>query len=96
MELIKDFDKQQKYICAICAAPTILGQLGLLKNRRYTCFTSMNQDFGGEYVNEYTAIDGNLITGRSAAAVIDFAFVIIEQLLGKEKAEEVKNSIYYY
>ena len=95
-QLIKDFDKQQKYICAICAAPTILGHLGLLKNRRYTCFTSMNQDFGGEYVNEYTAIDGNLITGRSAAAVIDFAFVIIEQLLGKEKAEEVKNSIYYY
>lgn len=95
-QLIKAFHNQQKYICAICAAPTILGHLGLLKNRKYTCFTSMNQDFGGSYIDQYTAIDGNIITGRSAAAVIDFAFVIIEQLLGKEKAEEVKESIYYY
>lgn len=95
-DLINSFNKQQKYICAICAAPTILGHMGLLKNRKYTCFTSMNQDFGGTYMDQYTAIDGNIITGRSAAAVIDFAFVIIEQLLGKAQAEEVKNSIYYY
>lgn len=95
-QIIHAFDTQSKYICAICAAPTILGHLGLLKNRRYTCFTSMNEDFGGTYVDQYTAIDAHIITGRSAAAVIDFAFLIIEQLLGKEKAEEVKNSIYYY
>lgn len=94
--IITAFHAQEKYICAICAAPTILGHLGLLKNRRYTCFTSMNEDFGGTYVDKYTAVDGNIITGRSAAAVIDFAFVIIEKLLGKEKAEEVKNAIYYY
>ncbi len=95
-QLILTFHEQQKYICAICAAPTILGKMGLLNNRQYTCFTSMNQDFGGTYQDSYTAIDGNIITGRSAAAVIDFAFLIIEQLLGKAKCEEVKNEIYYY
>lgn len=95
-KLILTFHEQQKYICAICAAPTILGKMGLLNNRQYTCFTSMNQDFGGTYKDSYTAIDGNIITGRSAAAVIDFAFLITEQLLGKAKCEEVKNEIYYY
>lgn len=95
-EIILAFNDQQKYICAICAAPTVLGHMGLLKNRKYTCFTSMNEDFGGTYMDQYTALDANIITGRSAAAVIDFAFVIIEQLLGKETCEEVKNSIYYY
>ena len=40
--------------------------------------------------------DGNLITGRSAAASIDMAFAIIEYVLGHERCEEVKNSVYYY
>ncbi len=94
-QMIIAFAQQNKLISAICAAPTILGKMGLLKGKHYTCFTSMNEDFGGKYVDAYTAQDGNLITGRSAAAVIDFAFLIIENLLGKAKADEVKKSVYY-
>lgn len=93
--LIEQFVEADKYIAAICAAPTILGRLGLLKNKNYTCFTSMNEAFGGTYLDQYCVRDGKLITGRSAAAVIDFAFVIIEALLGEESAQKVKNSIYY-
>ena len=48
--------------CAICAAPSILGHMGLLKGRKYTCFPSFNEDaFGGEYQNELAVTDGNLI-----------------------------------
>lgn len=94
MQLIKEFI-EHKMVAAICAAPTILGRAGYLKNKNYTCFTSMNEDFQGNYKDTYCVVDGNLITGRSAAAVIDFAFAIIETLMGKEKAEEVKASIYY-
>ena len=94
-QTIRSFIDQEKLICAICAAPTILGRMGLLKGKRYTCFTSMNEDFGGTYVDAYCVQDGNIITGRSAAAVIDFAFLIITQLLGEEKAQKVKQSIYY-
>lgn len=85
-----------KLVSAICAAPTILGRMGYLKGKKYTCFTSMNEEFGGTYIDAYTAVDGNIITGRSAAAVIDFAFELIAYLEGKKKAEEVKQSIYYY
>ena len=96
MSIIKEFFEQDKLISAICAAPTILGRAGYLKNKRYTCFTSMNEDFEGTYVDAYTVSDGNLIPGRSAAAVIDCAFAIIEKLCGKQHADEIKASIYYY
>lgn len=95
LALIKDFTAKNKYIAAICAGPTILGHLGLLRGKKYTCFTSMDEDFGGTYVDTYCVRDGNLITGRSAAAVIDFAFLIVETLCGKEYAQKVKDSIYY-
>ena len=95
LTILKAFMEQGKLVSAICAAPTILGRQGYLKGKRYTCFTSMNEDFGGTYVDQYTVSDGNIITGRSAAAVIDFAFAIIEKLEGHEKAQEVKASIYY-
>lgn len=93
--IIVYFDEADKYIAAICAAPTILGRMGLLKNRQYTCFTSMNEDFGGFYQDQYVAVDDKLITGRSAAAVIDFAFAFIEALCGKQHADKVKQDIYY-
>lgn len=95
-DVILDFYYKNKRIAAICAGPTILGKLGLLKNKNYTCFNSMNEDFGGNYIDRYVVKDNNLITGKSAAATIDFAFAIVEELLGKNYAESIKNSIYYY
>lgn len=94
-ELIKKFTEDDKYVCAICASPTILGKAGYLKGKRYTCFTSMNEDFGGEYVDEYTCTDGKLITGRSAAASIDFGFEILKALKGEDQEKKTKAEIYY-
>ncbi|MDD6466924.1 MAG: DJ-1/PfpI family protein [Erysipelotrichaceae bacterium] len=95
IELIHGFHKQKKYIAAICASPTILGKMGLLRNRQYTCFTSMNEDFQGTYVDQYVVCDEHIITARSAAASIDFAFAIIEKLQGKEQKEIIQKQIYY-
>jgi 4-methyl-5(b-hydroxyethyl)-thiazole monophosphate biosynthesis len=96
IEQIKAFAANpDKILAAICASPTILGRLGLLENKDYTCFTAMNEDFGGNYHARYAVKDGNLITGRSAAAAIDFAFEILAALQGDQKAQEVKESIYY-
>ena len=93
--LLNEFMDANKVVAAICASPTILGRAGYLKGKTYTCFTSMNEDFSGRFTGDYVAVDGNLITGQSAAASIDFGFAIVEKLLGPEKAEEVKQSIYY-
>ena len=94
LDLLPSFMKD-KYVGAICAAPTILGQQGLLKGRKYTCFYSMDEDFGGTYVKAYTVTDGNLVTGVSAAASVEFGFALIEMLCGKQHADKVKEDVYY-
>ena len=92
---LKAFNEAGKYVCAICAGPTILGRGGFLKGKNYTCFTSMNDDFGGTYHQQYVVKDGNIITGCSAAASIDFGFAILEAVAGKEAADKTKAEIYY-
>lgn len=93
--IIKQFIEEEKVIAAICAAPTILGHAGYLENKNYTCFTSMNEDFKGTYVDQYVVVDDNIITARSAAASIDFAFAIIQKLQGEKQATKIKKEIYY-
>ena len=94
-KIIIDFYNSGKYICGICAAPTVFGALGLLKGKNYTCFTSMNQDFGGTYHDKGVVVDGKIITSRSVAYSIDFAYTIIKETLGEEKLKEVQKQIYY-
>lgn len=93
-EIIKYFMDNNKVVSAICAAPTIIGRLGYLKDRNYTCFTSMDDDFGGHYIDEKVVVDGNLITARSVASAIVFAYAIIKKLLGEEKLKAVFQQIY--
>lgn len=95
LSMVKYFMGEDKIVAAICAAPTILGHLGLLKNRDYTCFTSMNEDFGGRFHDQYVVTDRNLITGRSVAATIDFGLAIVEKIQGSEAVEKLKKEIYY-
>jgi putative intracellular protease/amidase len=95
LQLLQDFYVHGKYVCAICASPTILGRLGLLTGKKYTCFTAMNEDFGGTYCDDYAVADGTIITGKSAAAAIDFGFAILQALCGKETADKTKKDIYY-
>ena len=95
ISIVKDFYLKKKYIAAICAGPTVLGHLGYLKGLNYTCFTSMNEDFGGTYCDVYCVKDKNIITGRSVSAVIDFSFLIIKTLAGSDVEARVKKQIYY-
>ena len=95
LNIINNFYKKGKYLCGICAAPTVFGALGLLKGKNYTCFTSMNQDFGGFYHDKGVVVDGKLITARSVAYSIEFAYTIIKETLGEETLKSVWKQIYY-
>ena len=55
----------------------------------------MNEDFGGTYHDDYAVTDGNIVTGKSAAATIDFAFAVLQAVAGKEAADKTKKEIYY-
>lgn len=95
LDTIRFFYDTGKFIFTICAAPTILGRMGLLKNRKYTCFTSMNEDFGGTYIDDHAVVDLPFITAKSAASCFEFSFAIIRLLLGESKVQEIKQEIYF-
>lgn len=81
-------------IGAICAAPSILGHLGLLKGRRVTSYPSVKDELeGAEYTGAPTETDGPFITGLGAGAANQFAFALVRYLLGEEKAAEVAAAV---
>lgn len=88
--------RADKYLCCICAAPTILGHLGLLKGRDYTCFPTMDEKaFQGRFHLDYSVIDGHLVTGQGPAASIQFGLAIVKAVLGKEACLEVGRHMFF-
>ena len=83
-----------KLVAAICAAPSILGILGILKNKRYTCYPGFSSsEFGGIYTGGTIEIDGNIITARSMYYSVDFGLAIVQYLLGKAKRDEIESQV---
>ena len=80
---------------AICAAPSILGHKGLMKNRKATCYTGFEKDLlGAISVSDQPVVcDDNIITAYGVGAAFDFGFAIIEYLIGKDKAKELKKQM---
>lgn len=95
---VSAFAKAGKYVAAICAAPSVLAALGLLKGRRAACNPSVEQkllDGGADLVREPVCVDGNLITSRAMGTAIPFALAITEALLDKETADALRANILY-
>lgn len=86
---LDEFVLHDKLVCAICAAPAILGLIGYLDNKKYTCFAGFNKGFAGIFTGNEVEIDGNFITARSMMYSIPFGLAIVEKLLGKEAKEKV-------
>jgi len=95
-EMILKFNKENKLICAICAAPFILGELNLLTDKQVTCYPGFeDRCLNAKIVNKKVIKDGNIITGKAMGAAIEFATEIISTLANKETAENVVKQIYY-
>ena len=89
-------DAAGKRLAAICAAPSILGQLGLLKDKKATCYPGFEDKLTeAELCTDRVVRDGNITTSRGLGTAIPFALELISQLYGKEKAEEIKKSVIY-
>lgn len=90
-ELIMKFAKEEKPLAAICAAPLVFGNRGLLDGKKATCYPGFETYLQGAY---YTAnlveVDGNFITGKGPGAAMEFAFAIVEKYCGIAKVQELK------
>lgn len=94
--IINYFFLNNKPMAAICAAPVLFGRLGLLKNKNYTCFYPMNDDFGGDYKHTHAVIDGNIVTGCGAGGTLDFGFAFLELLTDSSTVAAVKQKMLYW
>ena len=82
-----------RWLAAICAAPTVLHDAGLLNGRRYTAHFSVAQELPAILSAERTVADGRLLTSRGAGTATDFGLLLVEKLCSPETAREVAQSI---
>lgn len=81
-------------LAAICAAPSVLGSLGLLKGKKATCYPGFEDELSGAILSDKKVVcDGNFITGAGMGVSLEFALAIVTSLISKEKAEEIRLSV---
>jgi 4-methyl-5(b-hydroxyethyl)-thiazole monophosphate biosynthesis len=83
-----------KLVAAICAAPLVLGGLGLLKGRKATCYPGFETQLAGATITgEAVTVDAGVITGRGPGVVFAFALSIVARLKGQPVAGEVSAAL---
>jgi len=90
------FAKAEKPLAAICAAPMILGQLGILEGKEATCYPGNEQHLKGAKLSKRKVVQaGNIITACGPGVANEFALQIVVYFLGQEKAQEVSKALLF-
>ena len=96
ISLMNDAADNGKYIASICAAPSVIGKMGLLDGKKFTCYPGFEKFCkGGIFTDEKAVRDGLFITGKGPGAACDFGFLIAEILTDKATADNVKKEMQY-
>lgn len=86
--------ENDRYVCAICAAPSILGHKGILDGGSATCYPGFEVNPGKvSYTGEPAVKSGKVITGRGAGCTLHFGLLIAQTLASKEVADHVRESM---
>ena len=94
-EIILNAYKNGKIVGAICAAPLVLGKLGILEGKKATCFPGFEEYLtGATLVREHAVKDGNVITSSGAGGAFHFGFTLLESV-NADNAKEVRKSMQY-
>lgn len=93
-KLLLKQDEDNKRIAAICAAPSILGKLGLLTGKEAICFPGFENQLAGAIISKEKIVkSGKIITAKGAGVAIQFALKLVEELKGKTIAEKIAIAI---
>lgn len=93
-ELVLRHHSAGKRLAAICAAPTVLHDAGLLQNRRFTAHASVASELPNLLAGERVVTDGSLLTSRGAGTALDFALALLALLQDPDRAKEVAAAIH--
>lgn len=94
-ELLLKHNADNKEIAAICAAPSVLGHLGILEGKQATCYPGFENYLGDAYVGGLVVESKNIVTAKGPGLSADFAFCLIEHLAGSEVADAVYDAAQY-
>ncbi len=95
-KLLISYAANDKYLAAICAAPSVLGQIGLLKEKEATCYPGFEEKLSGAKLStEHVVVDGNIITSRGLGTAIDFALELVRLLTDSDTSAALADSIQY-
>lgn len=95
-ELLKAASAAGKWVCAICAAPMVLGHLGLLQGKKATIYPGMEARLiGATPVKERVCRDGNIITSCAPATAMLFALELVAALMGEDAAQAIRSGIVF-
>jgi 4-methyl-5(b-hydroxyethyl)-thiazole monophosphate biosynthesis len=92
-KLAKTFTQLGRPVAAICAAPTVLADAGLLAGKRFTAHFSVHPELPGALADARVVKDGNLITSRGAGTAVEFGLALVRELFGEAKAAEIATAI---
>lgn len=91
IDYCKDNDK---FITAICAAPSVLGHKGVLKGKKAICYPGFEDDLEGALIDSASVSrDGKIITAKGPGVAIDFALMLISALTSEQTAKMVRSSL---
>lgn len=94
--ILKGAAADGKYIAAICAAPSVLGGLGLLNGKKATCYPGFEEKLTGAlHQTQNVVVDGNIITSRGMGTAIEFSAQLVGILKDEETALRLKKSIMF-
>lgn len=94
-ELLHKQNEDGKWIAAICAAPSILGKLGLLEGKKATCYPGFENFLGDSAMEASVVISDNVITAEGPGAAYDFALDLIEVLTDEETSQRIGQETMY-
>ncbi len=93
---VKEGYERGKVIAAICAAPGVLGKIGLLQGKKATIYPGMEEELkGADYIKDELVQDGKIITAPGMGKSIEFGLAILKELTSEENAKEIAQSIVF-
>lgn len=95
LRLIKEVFEKGLLTAAICAAPSVLGEMGILEGKRCTCYPGFEDKLkGGILSKEKVVADGNVITSRGPGTALSFALALSEYITKKDSSALSEQMIY--
>jgi protein deglycase len=94
--LVREAHAAGKHVAAICAAPALaLSGTGVLDGKRATCYPGLEKHFGASVTrtDERVVVDGKVVTSRGPGTALEFSLALVEQLVSKQKADELREGM---